>query len=655
MEVLRVFTVVIAEKRVLDDIDEYWALLGFLTDENKAAFCEWHTEKDYFHDMVPQLFKAIKKKEKWRAVIVCTEENLREVNPFDYVKYNEDLTVKEEELLHKRKMEIYDSAIHNPLVKLVARLSKWPSVTAPPDLNVDDGFKYYQEEMKKKLSLWESLVKDDDTKIQLPAELLCIARRTADCLSEKVRDTWNTCLEMQYSRFYDYNLYFDNMRYLVFDIADKKHVEYHYDYLRFLAAILIVANNETPRGCLSPGRIYRIDVESDKYELQKIVSRYDRKLAATREMLQNVIRQMQAKPIVYMSDEEIKSVFNMKINVERDDKFILNSEKCLADEKMPGIATDIPHNESAYWKKFYEESNAAFHKMLKSARRMVKRATQSVLPKTIVDDSSDKMLEEFQVEDIREFTEREERALMQKQPESLYDIRCYEEQMKNKGEEIKSIIETRLKMMPIILLSISIIFITFLGSVPFLYHNFETDGELRSIPLILVYIFVIVIAVAVFIILCILRHKLVRKFKEYNKIMVWITNRIEQSNEDYSEYLSCICNLMRANSIIERDAHNLLMGYSKLQLLKKHAADIQCEQETLNEILGQYIRNDTSDGSIDEEYYDYNYAVNKKYKYPLPGLELPPKRIVYMQEGNYALVSLYFINRIIVKREELYD
>ena len=63
----------------------------------------------------------------------------------------------------------------------------------------------------------------------------------------------------QYNRFYDWNMYFDKMRYLVFDILPKENRRYEVDYIRFLSVLLLLANNELPPDGLRPNLVYTLD------------------------------------------------------------------------------------------------------------------------------------------------------------------------------------------------------------------------------------------------------------------------------------------------------------------------------------------------------------------------------------------------------------
>ena len=71
-------------------------------------------------------------------------------------------------------------------------------------------------------------------------------------------------MEQQYRRFPDWNLYFDKMRYLVFDLPPENYQEaYPFDYLRLLSSLMLLAGQEIPGGCLRPGRLYRLECEND--------------------------------------------------------------------------------------------------------------------------------------------------------------------------------------------------------------------------------------------------------------------------------------------------------------------------------------------------------------------------------------------------------
>ena len=654
------FTVVIAEKQLLDDIKNYGRLLDSLIDKDNTTFCEWHTEEDSFQKAVPKLARAIGGRKKWRALIVCGVENLYKNNPFDFVNYDEEIQgVEDKKSLHKIKMACYEKAVNNPLVKLAARLGQWPAITSvySPDAPLE--LLWYQEEMEKKLRLWQEITKNDDISTRLPEELLCIARRTGHSIAEDVKDSWSLKLETGYSRFYDYNMYFDNMRYLLFDIHDKGHLDYNYDYLCFLATLLIIAGNKTPRGCLASRRIYQTGCINDKQKLQQIITKYDKKLANTEIMLQKLINSIETSPKEYLKDEDVELIFNVVIEPARDDKYKTIKRKCFVDEKIPGIATDVPNSENSYWKKASKQVTNGFYDMLKIAKYMLKVSTRSIHnKKTAIDKdirNSEKWIGELQYGDIKEYAEHEEKNLVIKQPHSLYDVSDYTSLLEEKDLIISNMIDKRMKKGTILGLNLAIFVLVLSGLVPFLYSNYKVSGINVKMPFILSAGSLLLIMSSVFVILYIFRYRLVCKFREFNKTARKLMEQVEASNTDYAVYLGRICNLMRAYSVLGNGQDKPVSGQCRVHVLKKHILDIQCEREILKDVFGQYIASDCTFNEDEEDYYDYNYYIIKNYDYPVPGVKTNIKKIVFVEDGNYAVIKSCFVDRIWVKREEIYD
>jgi len=651
-----VFTVVIAEKQLLKDISDNDKLLGYMYDKTQVAFCEWHAEKNNFNSAVPQLQNLVYKKEQWRAVVICDESLLTRDNPFDYVDYYPVIKgVTDDAERHKQTLMLYEKAMDNPLVKLTARLCPKPVVTAEYDEEAPVQLQRYQTEINKKLELWNGLISEDDLTFVYPSELLCIARRTCDNEKRKVDDVWGEHHELSYSRFYEYNMYFDNMRYLVFDMLDKKNVEYKWDYFRFLMTILTVANNTTPRGCLSPNRIYKLSSEFSRHNVQYIISGYDKKLDNTEQFILNEIKQLELIPPQYMTEDETDRLFDERIDVLKDRAYSISESDCYVDDKVPGITTDKPRSESGYWTEAFEKSYDAVQRILKASRRMLKRATGTVSEKCVADSKCEKLLEEFQQEDIIEYAQRNEIMLMENQPESIYDVDEQFELMEKHNEVVRDNISKRMTSLNTLLLSVVILFIVALGGLPYIISCLKTDEIMKPMTLAIYAGLLGSVFIAVIIILLIFRHRLVVKFREYNSIMKSFVERVDNTNVDYSVYLSRICNLMRAYSIIDRDKYNLALSFNKIQMMKKHIADIRGEREVIRDIMGQFIV--PYGTSMDEytDYFEYDFVTLRRYSYPMVNSALTSKKIVYMQNGNYAVVSGGLLDKVTVEREELYD
>ncbi len=81
------FTVVIAQKEHLDNIQENMVFLEPFIDKRNVAFCEWKTDEQSLMESVPKLEQTVSRRDTWRAVIVCGDEGLHQKNPFDLVNF----------------------------------------------------------------------------------------------------------------------------------------------------------------------------------------------------------------------------------------------------------------------------------------------------------------------------------------------------------------------------------------------------------------------------------------------------------------------------------------------------------------------------------------------------------------------------------------
>ena len=132
------FTVIIAEKDILDGFDKYKLFLTPLLQYCDTAFCEWNRDAESFEAMVPSLVNIIAKKHDWRAVIIQSAGR-HQKNPFDYTGYGEcDGIIKKtdwDKMASRRysRFECYDKAIQNPLTKLTISLCGIPSLNTVVD------------------------------------------------------------------------------------------------------------------------------------------------------------------------------------------------------------------------------------------------------------------------------------------------------------------------------------------------------------------------------------------------------------------------------------------------------------------------------------------------------------------------------------------
>ncbi len=133
------YTVVIAEKKHFDCIKEYELFLQPFLDHLDAAFCAWDPNGQTLTECVPELRTALRRGDRWRALIVTDDGGQRQKNPFDRVRHQDpvwDDSLPDETNRKNRRearMASYEKAIANPLSRLTACRCDFPLVTERPD------------------------------------------------------------------------------------------------------------------------------------------------------------------------------------------------------------------------------------------------------------------------------------------------------------------------------------------------------------------------------------------------------------------------------------------------------------------------------------------------------------------------------------------
>lgn len=671
------FTVVIAEKEHIDSIREYSVFLKPFIDDAHVEFCEWRPEEDALADSVPHLVETVAREREWRAIVLCDAAGMERKNPFDRVEFTPPVFVpldsedEEEVKEHRReyleqlkqaKFRAFDQAARQPLTRLMTRLCAGPLVTKNKNSRTAEymnpiellDYTEYQAESARKQELREQIIAGEKPGISLPAEVLCVARRTYTEQEYDINTSWVSHEDIQYSRFYDWNLYFDKMRYLIFDILPRDNQDYEFDYIRFLYAIMILANNDTPSGVLRPNRVFCLDCENDEDALVRLMSLYDAKLAQTGSVLSSKVNEIQNAEKARLSDRDARMIFCSNINVPVTVSQEVDRGGLYADPGALGLSTDCPKDEYGEWDRTYLNSRKTLHRLLKQPRRALKSAAADMRRLNHVDMDKAGILNEFQAEDVKEYTGEEELNMVSVVTPNLFDTERYEEQMTEHNRAIHRKIETRMTRKTTIALGLAALGLYLIGFLPLLFNNLS-DAENTMWSLAIMGAAVLLLAGVSVVCLLFLRGGLRELYRSFNRLMHGINGEIDGSLALFSRYLSHACNVMRGFSVLNFLARNEDPDTMRIRVLKKHLADIRRTREELREVFGRYVveNADIDPNKVDAYLYDFSRAVD--FPYPVPYSEGMKCQIEFMQPGNTVQVPVNFVKRITVRREELYD
>ena len=695
------FTVIIAEKKHIDAVKQENKLFfePFLESKN-LAFCEWNPMGQDLADSVPGLQDTIGRKKEWRAVLIQpnTADTMKERNPFDVVEYGNLSSIEPPrqqpgpdeswdeweaewkgyyESLTKEKEIVYRSALTNPLQKLSTWICFKPEDYILNDVeNAHDLFdwernagnhgvlkpshrltKLEQYQYKVEMSLKESLRREFAAgrylNIAYPSEIHCISLRTTENSFFDPGAYWNIREENEYSAFADRNMYFDKMRFMVFDLFPETHKDYRTDYIRFLASVLIFASNPVPGSVMQARRLYALETETDDTPLCTLVTSYDKKLASTLALIDNEMEQIRGDIPGELTDKVAEKLFctPQDIQVVQDED--IEEEKLFVDEKY-GLAFDCPQDEHAKWNDDSRESEKELAYTLKQQMRSIRKSVTQMHIASTVSDVNIGRLTPFQIDDVRDYTDACENEMVESMPPDFADMAAYSQRIADQGENVKKIINQRMTRTTTLVLGLICLLVFLICFLPFLTANrdgYTTASASAALGGAMAGIFVLVMLISLFK----LRRILKQEVKAYNAAMKEIMEELELSMKRVSKYLSAVCNVRRGQAVQHYALHNLDDYTKSLRIRKKHKEDIRKKKAYLMEEYKDYYGGNAFCDKTMSQPYDYDFGERTEYTYPAPFLAGDYRQIEFLSNGNLVTVPSSYVTKISVRMEGIYE
>lgn len=692
------FTVVIAEQEHINNIEKYSLFLKPFADRQHTVIQKWNREGRSFRECVPGLEETIEHHREWRAIVLCGQDAISQKNPFDFVSCSlpekpEGLDEGSEEGYQRlaqyydecreRKFAAYEQAMERPLTRLVTYLCEPPISgggfnhelleQTGDELFRQQGYEGedYERQMRKlraeqleyqeylaeaarKEQLRTAIVGSELCDIIRPQQVLCIALRTKDVQAHDLREQWKPHVNHQYNRFFDWNMYFDKMRYLVFDILPKENRRYELDYIRFLSALLLLANNELPPDGVRSNLVYTVDCQHDDRALERLLLEYDAKLTLTDEMLERSITERRLATREKLSDGEVERLYcsGVTVSVTPGDEFD-RSQLYVSSEGI-GLSGDCPGGEDSKWAHDYETAKYALTRFLKQPRRALQKAVSTMHTMSAVATDDCARLDSFQREDIAEHVFDEELAMVDVPTRSIHDTEDYFRRMEEVNRQMERKLEERMTRKRTVVLGMLALGTFLIGFAPMLLGNLRGGDGAEAAGLIALSL--LLLAAAAVVCLFCLRREVTKLFKRFNLTMCDIENDIDDAMTKYSAYLSRACGVMRGNCVLNHLGEANEPEQRTIRLYRKHQQDIRRQRAELRETFGGVMPQRGRNAALaDQEPYAFDFTKAKDYVYPMPYREELKRRIVFIQSGNMIEAPVNFIDRIEVRLEELYD
>lgn len=502
----------------------------------------------------------------------------------------------------------------------------------------------------KKHKLLKSIAESFSMKDRLPTEVICLSPRTFDFEKVEHDIKWKRKDEAASSRFTDYNLYNEKLKFILCDVLPKDNMQYKFDHIRFLCLMLIVAGNDIPHGLMNSGCVYKAQIELDTTAISEMCESYLSKLRSTQVHLKELSLQVDHDNGTSVDDRTVQRLFESDIMIPV--KINSDIEECelYAEYKGIGLSTDCPGDEAKYWSTQYRDIMKKFVRYLREPRRAVEEAvTDTFRSNNYIDDDRTSLLSKVQVDNIRFRKDEIEQKLVETKIKYLFNTRKYTEQIQEAEKEIKRTIARRMTKKRTCIVGTVAILAYLVGFLPLIIGNLNTiKSYLFSLSL--TGIILGTFALIGFIYLFILRKRLIDRFKHFNYVMSGICGEIDRALTQFSKYVSYACNLMRSFSVLEkRDS----VATRTKKILSYHDIKISEKIKYVNESFSRYV--DFNSIQIKEcSPYDYDFTVLKNYEYDMPSIH-SPRRIMYLQQGNEIAIPVDYVESVKLIREELYD
>lgn len=701
MEMKDLYTVLIAEKSYIDAIRLENKLFFEPFLENKElAFCYWNPEGKSLKDSVPELIDTVGRKKEWKAVIIhnCTNDQAKQKNPFDIVDCNklsgltrpspnpeagEDWDAWEESwrsyynLLISKKESIYKSALELPLQKLATWLSFIPTDFVLNDVSEKDDIyewalneigqgeinplvrlerlerEQYHNELKMKEMLRREFVGNHTLGIAYPREIYCISKRTSENGFFNPESFWNTRSQNEYSEFCDRNMYFDKMRFLVFDLLLETHKDFRCDKIRFLSTVLVFAVNTVPGSTMEARRLYVLECENDDIPLITLTTSYDKKLAATYEVIDNEIEHIYSEIPGKLTDKAAETIFCSPMNVE-----VKLDENCdfdvLYQEDNFAILPSSPDVEIANWQENVKEVKKSYGNIIRQQRRTVKRGIDKLNLSSELSETNISRLTKFQLDDIQDYTENAENEMVASLPPDLAEVSKYENMIQEKAEAVRDILEKRMSKMAAMILGTITLLLTVILYIPFIVSNLSTSATMTA-SLKMLGITIAILVVSFLIILIVLKIPLISAVRDFNNTMHDIVDQIKDGMRRFSKYFSLFCNVKRGYKVQRYSEKNLDEYTKSIRIRRKHQEDIRKKRAELDEMYREFIGDSRYYENTMIQPYDYDFGREVEYMYEAPFLAGFCRNIDFLEKGNHVEVPIGCITDISVRMEEIYD
>ena len=493
------------------------------------------------------------------------------------------------------------------------------------------------------------LSEDYSLKDTLPTEVICFSPRTCDYeryiqgIGGVISD------EAQYSRFADFNLFHEKIRFMVYDLVSADSNLYAVEQMKMMSCVLVLAANAFPNNSMVPTRVYAVKLDMDENAVRQTFYDYFGQLKATADLIKEIRRDLDRSAAEPLDNRTARDLFEKDVHIPVEMLEYKRSD-FYADNNTLGLSNDCPQEESAYWGVQYQRIEKEFNRFLREPRRALKAAVSGPFREAnYVNDERVFRLSENQREDVDLKMHEEEWEMVKNNTPGLLKDEVYKKQLSEANDEVRKEISKRMTKAKTLIFGGAALAAYAAGFIPLFFGNLNTAKSF-TVCLLITLASLAVFSGAGVVYLCVMRKHLRNRMIHFNFVVSGVFSQIEANLASFASYLGHACSFMRGASVLYTDKSDT---EKKRRILAHHLNSVKEASDRAVALFSKFMECSVA-ASPDAEPYLNDYTVMGKYDFPVP-FNPQGRSIEFLQPGYLINVPTDFVAGISINRVELYD
>jgi hypothetical protein len=660
------YTVFILPHRTLDSYHQFEVLMNTEDKSRLFGICPWKMEATTVETALPDLYRLVRDKETWRAIVILADPEdmggfeTDEQNPYDFLM---NRNVRHYELDGDGK--IIESRI--PLIRLTHMICGMPAPEPEfrAQLQNEDETKGHvpkiiykinreeEENQRRAVSAWNT---EHAFQAAPPQQVMLLTARVHSARTDEfdsVHTVWKVHTEADASEFWKRNLYPQNCRFMTFELDRHGEVRLERDYFRMWTAAFLLASNDFDPDILQAHRLYNLDIRLKNRELTERMQETVDRLNLAKYELEQSIEEEEAER---RNDFSVKTPdYRVRVSVlltpdAESERMLTGSPITPEDRFEPAATVETDGEDLSSWRRFTEKVKGNVRRQYEDCARQLSIAAERVRTRVKTGMPQRHPLNRFQEAEMKkqlgeDYTEMSESraGIPTRQPD-------LDAGLKDADKKVRGLLKTRMKHESALLLTVIPAVILALAFIPGAFY-----AEKWWILALIYAGFAAVCVAIVFGEVRSHRKQLGEAVSEYEAGVRALSLAESGAVPLYEKFYSSIASQIRGASYLDavtigRQNHDDVWFFKQ-----KHLKKIELLLEQIRTwCTALHIRVDfNSAGTIAEAGQGENVMIDYDSLYTLSVLETYPVEI--NQSGIFLKAPFAFVDRVILEREGIYD